>query len=545
MYRKVSSVVCNLVLVFALFVLSGYFSTSVVLAHSASQDAFPFVKDAQPAGLKRLLAVLQPRIKKELGTASESLKTSMPANSLPVIRTISLERLFFDNEKRLVIDLGKNAKTLGTTDFRALADYIVSIVADELHKQGYSSNYMSYYFEIAGVGFENVFRPILIKPSSQQKVEPQDVLPSQETPAILDPQTNISVNGHTVALNPGHGYYYNGISWVHYGASYGGVQEDNLNADMAVKLNQALKDAGIAVIPLRELDHTLNSNSSQDNKVIKWWEMGAGEYAKTRLGQPFWVWNTASSGNADDRDINARPFLANALNAETMISVHNNAHRRILLEQGAEWCGTLILFDNGNSRTSQSQNLADKIKNQFNGLWSCGVEVQGRNTEGENTYFYGPAVIVEVGNMPNDDVRPRLLDPAFQQDAMNRIKNGIVDYYGSLPVSCPSATASTWRVQYWTSPSFLGIPYNKPFDGNAVVCQNENTISHDWGKGGPSGVTTDRFSLRATTTQYLSPGRYRFHLSGDDGVRLLIDGLTRIEQWKNQSYCGVRKSRMS
>lgn len=59
-----------------------------------------------------------------------------------------------------------------------------------------------------------------------------------------------------------------------------------------------------------------------------------------------------------------------------------------------------------------------------------------------------------------------------------------------------------------------------------------------WGAGSPNsdcGLGTDNFSVRFTRTVNLTAGVYRFSISGDDGVRLYIDGQLRINGWVDQS----------
>ena len=50
----------------------------------------------------------------------------------------------------------------------------------------------------------------------------------------------------------------------------------------------------------------------------------------------------------------------------------------------------------------------------------------------------------------------------------------------------------------------------------------------------PASVGSTNYSLRAKRNVYLPLGRYRFQVRGDDGVRLKINGITRIDGWTNQ-----------
>ncbi|MFN8487766.1 MAG: PA14 domain-containing protein [Caldilineaceae bacterium] len=93
------------------------------------------------------------------------------------------------------------------------------------------------------------------------------------------------------------------------------------------------------------------------------------------------------------------------------------------------------------------------------------------------------------------------------------------------PSLCPN-NIPAWKGEYWN---------NQYLSGNPVVCRNDNDVNFDWGSGSPDGrVPSDHFSARWTRTLYFSAGLYRFHLRGDDGIRLWVDGVLLIDQWHDQ-----------
>lgn len=96
-------------------------------------------------------------------------------------------------------------------------------------------------------------------------------------------------------------------------------------------------------------------------------------------------------------------------------------------------------------------------------------------------------------------------------------------------VSCP--TISGWQAKYWGNSSMAGTPF---------TCRNDPDINFNWGTGSPvyglPALPADAFSAQWTRSIYFSPGRYRFHLAGDDGVRLWIDGAPVIDEWRDQGY---------
>jgi glucose/arabinose dehydrogenase/RNase P/RNase MRP subunit p29 len=89
-----------------------------------------------------------------------------------------------------------------------------------------------------------------------------------------------------------------------------------------------------------------------------------------------------------------------------------------------------------------------------------------------------------------------------------------------------------WHAQYWNLPAGSNaIP-----GGSPAVTRDEPAIDHDWGTGSPDpAIGVDRFAARWTRTVNLAPGRYRFIVAADDGVRLTIDGVRVIDRWVDQA----------
>ena len=50
-----------------------------------------------------------------------------------------------------------------------------------------------------------------------------------------------------------------------------------------------------------------------------------------------------------------------------------------------------------------------------------------------------------------------------------------------------------------------------------------------------SGVPADRFSVRWTRTKTYAAGTYRFTVTGDDGIRVLVDGTSVVDGWFYQA----------
>lgn len=89
------------------------------------------------------------------------------------------------------------------------------------------------------------------------------------------------------------------------------------------------------------------------------------------------------------------------------------------------------------------------------------------------------------------------------------------------------AIGGTWRGEYFS---------NRELKGTPTVVRQDAVIDFEWKREAPaSGVTADNFSVRWTGKIALEAGTYRFKALADDGVRLWIDGILVIDEWKDGS----------
>ena len=89
---------------------------------------------------------------------------------------------------------------------------------------------------------------------------------------------------------------------------------------------------------------------------------------------------------------------------------------------------------------------------------------------------------------------------------------------------------TAWEADYWA---------NTTLTGDAVISREDETLSFDWGDGSPgTGIPADRFSgrwLRHLNISAEEAGDYIFTAEVDDGVRLWVDGVLRIDSWIEQA----------
>jgi len=88
-----------------------------------------------------------------------------------------------------------------------------------------------------------------------------------------------------------------------------------------------------------------------------------------------------------------------------------------------------------------------------------------------------------------------------------------------------------WKGMYYSNADLTGEPAMQRDEG-------ENFLNMNFGDGSPSsacGLGADNFSARWTRGVLFNTGVYRFTVTGDDGVRLYIDGQLKIDKWFNQA----------
>ena len=76
---------------------------------------------------------------------------------------------------------------------------------------------------------------------------------------------------------------------------------------------------------------------------------------------------------------------------------------------------------------------------------------------------------------------------------------------------------------------------------NPALVRNDQTLNFDWETAAPSdNLPADGFSARWTRDQRFEPGRYRFRIRADDGVRFYVDDTLVIDEWHSARDRDVR-----
>jgi len=175
---------------------------------------------------------------------------------------------------------------------------------------------------------------------------------------------------YVVVIDPGHG-------GKETGAVYGGIKEKDLNLDIAKKLQALLKAKGITTYMTRS-----------DDRYVGLYERSA---------------------------------LANRVNADMLISIHNNAYT-------TDTTGTMTLYYPGVYKYNlSSNNLASIMQKEVTGyLDSKNIGIIVRKDLAVLRTSKVPAIIVEVGYMSNTNELKNMVSDSYRQKAAEAIRNGIL-----------------------------------------------------------------------------------------------------------------------
>ncbi len=155
--------------------------------------------------------------------------------------------------------------------------------------------------------------------------------------------------------------------------------------------------------------------------------------------------------------------------------------------------------------------------------------------DGVRLYVDGNLVLNQydfVGNATNTvDVAVAAGSRVIRLDYVE--KSGIalvrLNYY---PVTAPLPPAppvgGAWRADFYNNRDLAGAP---------VYVASYNALNFSWGTSSPGGsVPADNWSARFTQLRTFNAGTYRFIASSDDGVRVYVDDVLVVNNWREQSY---------
>jgi hypothetical protein len=110
-------------------------------------------------------------------------------------------------------------------------------------------------------------------------------------------------------------------------------------------------------------------------------------------------------------------------------------------------------------------------------------------------------------------------------DSRNNVSKPRIKIDAALDVNVP---VNNWIGAYYNNRNLADAPAIVRDEGGGFIDRTFTGVSP------APGIGAEHYSIRWTRTLTLTSGTYRFSVTGDDGVRLYIDGQLKIDEWRNQ-----------
>ena len=306
-------------------------------------------------------------VEQALGAAPRGLqRLQAPAQAGVSLLDVEVEQIAAAH--RITIDLSQKALTYDPSgDVETIADHLIASTA----RLTAGARDVEYRFLVEGLPLDR-FMPAAAERGSSPR--------------------QVGAPGRVV-VSAGHGWYRDEAAggFRLQRDYYWGIVEDFVNHDIAAYLIAELRALNLDVRPARNPDRSAGAGQTGHPR----WQESAKYYIRD-LGASTSVWDYG----VDDysKDINSRPFYANAIDAALVVSVHNN---------GGGGSGTETWYDTANGHVAESRRLAEIINRRIvsalrarynpnwpdRGLRTCNA------CKGENHWATRPAVIVEAAFM--------------------------------------------------------------------------------------------------------------------------------------------------
>jgi hypothetical protein len=143
-----------------------------------------------------------------------------------------------------------------------------------------------------------------------------------------------------------------------------------------------------------------------------------------------------------------------------------------------------------------------------------------------------------IGVLPHEGRLPVHLAVPLAKAAAREFSLTIRRPDGGEDLHVNQVVADDWSVRFFpireSRPTVTDDVWQAGLSGNSYVVREHQRLDFNWPGVPVEGIPADWFGLRATTDIELLGGRYEVRTTADDGVRLSIDGMQVIDNWKGQ-----------
>jgi hypothetical protein len=317
-------------------------------------------------------------------------------------------------------------------------------------------------------------------------------------------------------LSAGHGLYLDyptgkPAKWIlQRPEPFNGIHEDLITPGYVSEVSSALTARGAQV---SEVLTRSESTATHTPSGEPWWKVASRYYLQELLpdhGADIWATLPYDKSKLRERneDIRARPFYANYLGVDYMVSIHTNGATTPTPHGTTGW------FHDG-AYAAPSRLLTGHIlcsmkeiiqANSKYADWTVDTVPRGVTNKGENTHAKLPATIIEVGFHTNVADAAALQDPIFRTLAAKGIAKGI-------DINKDGKTCSTFKID--SVPTVTG-PIGTPFDYKVNYSGNPTfpVVMHFETVKCASGWTCS--SGTRTTSSGSSPLTYQINCTGSN-----------------------------
>ena len=173
---------------------------------------------------------------------------------------------------------------------------------------------------------------------------------------------------------------------------------------------------------------------------------------------------------------------------------------------------------------------------QFSARWTKAVQLAAgsyafsvTSDDGARLYVDGQLVLNHwTLQGPTTYTATRHLDEGTHNIVLEYFENGggAVAQFSFGPTNDPPPAVVPFAAEYFDNTALAGSP---------VLTRSDETVDFDWGSAGPPAPTVpaDGFSARWTRTREYAAGTYRYTVTGDDGIRVRVDGNLVVDGWSD------------